>query len=71
MAPKLVEKALAEAARAEKQAKSASSRKASRHLDRRNTDEQVDRALAEHFPGCSQVFLTEVKVDGRSLRDEV
>eukprot|EP00969_Alexandrium_andersonii_P253915 11222608-Alexandrium_andersonii.AAC.1 len=60
MAPKLVEKALAEAAKAEKQAKGASSsRKASRHLDRRNTDEQVDRALAEHFPGCSQVFLTE------------
>ena len=45
--------------------------KASRHLDRRDTEEAADRWIAEQLPGVPMVRFTEHVIDGRSARQKV
>lgn len=42
-----------------------------RKLSRRNTEDQADRCIAEHFKGWSKVQTGVLKVDGKTLREKI
>lgn len=50
---------------------SATASAVSRHANRRSLDEATKRAIQEHFPSMSELYMTQHKVDGATIVDRV